>query len=108
MTFARNCNHLRGVHASSHLTARALQVETPCTRQHPRTVTSEREPYDRELGVVLEKAVLSLSDEQRLVFVLRDVEGNDYGTDRQVPRNVARECKSTASSGASRTAEATL
>jgi RNA polymerase sigma-70 factor (ECF subfamily) len=35
----------------------------------------EQETYDRELAGVLEKAVLSLSDEHRLVFVLRDVEG---------------------------------
>jgi len=41
--------------------------------------TSERSPeqesYDRELSGVIEKAVLSLPDEYRLVFVLRDVEG---------------------------------
>ena len=37
--------------------------------------TPERDAYGRELGIVLEKAVLSLSDEHRLVFVLRDVEG---------------------------------
>lgn len=35
----------------------------------------EQQAYDRELAVVLEKAVLSLSEEHRLVFVLRDVEG---------------------------------
>jgi RNA polymerase sigma-70 factor (ECF subfamily) len=35
----------------------------------------EEETYDRELSAVLEKAVLSLSDEHRLVFMLRDVEG---------------------------------
>ncbi len=35
----------------------------------------ERETYDRELSAVIEKAVLSLPDEYRLVFVLRDVEG---------------------------------
>lgn len=35
----------------------------------------ERETYDRELSVVIEKAVLSLPDEYRLVFMLRDVEG---------------------------------
>jgi len=35
----------------------------------------EEETYDRELSGVLEKAVLSLSDEHRLVFMLRDVEG---------------------------------
>ena len=35
----------------------------------------EQETYDRELSGVLEKAVLSLPDEHRLVFMLRDVEG---------------------------------
>lgn len=35
----------------------------------------EQQTYDRELAAVLEKAVLSLSEEHRLVFVLRDVEG---------------------------------
>jgi RNA polymerase sigma-70 factor (ECF subfamily) len=35
----------------------------------------EQATYDRELSGVLEKAVLSLSEEYRLVFVLRDIEG---------------------------------
>jgi len=35
----------------------------------------EQEVYDRELSCVIEKAVLSLSEEHRLVFVLRDIEG---------------------------------
>lgn len=35
----------------------------------------EQETYDRELSAVLENAVLSLADEYRMVFVLRDVEG---------------------------------
>ena len=35
----------------------------------------EQETYDRELSIVIEKAVLSLPDEYRLVFMLRDVEG---------------------------------
>ena len=35
----------------------------------------EQETYDRELSGVIEKAVLSLSDEHRMVFMLRDVEG---------------------------------
>ncbi|HXJ88896.1 MAG TPA: RNA polymerase sigma factor [Candidatus Binatia bacterium] len=35
----------------------------------------EQESYDRELSGVIERAVLSLQDEYRLVFVLRDVEG---------------------------------
>lgn len=35
----------------------------------------EQETYDGELTGVLERAVLSLSDEHRLVFMLRDVEG---------------------------------
>jgi RNA polymerase sigma-70 factor (ECF subfamily) len=37
--------------------------------------TPERESYDRELSGVIEKAVLSLPDEYRVVFMLRDVEG---------------------------------
>ena len=35
----------------------------------------EQEAYDRELAGVIEKAVLSLSEEHRLVFMLRDIEG---------------------------------
>ena len=35
----------------------------------------ERQAYDRELSRVLEKAVLTLSEEYRLVFMLRTVEG---------------------------------
>lgn len=35
----------------------------------------ERQTYDRELSAVIEKAVLSLPDDYRLVFMLRDVEG---------------------------------
>jgi RNA polymerase sigma-70 factor (ECF subfamily) len=34
----------------------------------------EEEAYDRELGSVLEKAILGLPDDYRLVFILRDVE----------------------------------
>jgi RNA polymerase sigma-70 factor, ECF subfamily len=37
--------------------------------------TPEQQAYDRELGTVLERAVLSLSEDHRLVFMLRDVEG---------------------------------
>jgi RNA polymerase sigma-70 factor (ECF subfamily) len=39
------------------------------------TRSPEQQAYDRELAAVLEKAVLSLSEDHRLVFVLRDVEG---------------------------------
>jgi RNA polymerase sigma-70 factor (ECF subfamily) len=35
----------------------------------------EQEAYGRELGEVLEQAILTLSEEHRLVFTLRDVEG---------------------------------
>ena len=38
------------------------------------TRTPEQHAYDRELAAVLEKAVLSLSEQHRLVFMLRDVE----------------------------------
>jgi RNA polymerase sigma-70 factor (ECF subfamily) len=37
--------------------------------------TPEQQAYDRELADVLEKAILSLPEEHRLVFMLRDVEG---------------------------------
>jgi len=37
--------------------------------------TPEQVTYDREMGRVLEKAILALSKEYRLVFMLRDVEG---------------------------------
>ena len=37
--------------------------------------TPEQQVYDREVGNVLEKAILALSEEHRLVFMLRDVEG---------------------------------
>lgn len=36
--------------------------------------TPEEAAYDRELGSVLEKAILKLPDDYRLVFMLRDVE----------------------------------
>jgi len=39
------------------------------------TRSPEQQAYDRELAAVLEKAVSSLSEDHRLVFVLRDVEG---------------------------------
>jgi RNA polymerase sigma-70 factor (ECF subfamily) len=39
------------------------------------TRSPEQQAYDRELAAVLEKAVLSLSEDHRLVFVLRDQEG---------------------------------
>lgn len=37
--------------------------------------TPEQQVYDREVADVLEKAILALSDEYRVVFMLRDVEG---------------------------------
>jgi RNA polymerase sigma-70 factor, ECF subfamily len=37
--------------------------------------TPERQAYDRELSQVLEKAILALSEDYRLVFTLRNVEG---------------------------------
>ena len=39
------------------------------------TRSPEQQAYDRELAAVLEKAVSLLSDDHRLVFMLRDVEG---------------------------------
>ena len=47
-----------------------IMQSPPSTARSP-----EQQAYDRELAAVLEKAVLSLSEEHRLVFVLRDVEG---------------------------------
>jgi RNA polymerase sigma-70 factor (ECF subfamily) len=37
--------------------------------------TPERQAYDRELSVVIEQAVSTLTEDYRLVFMLRDVEG---------------------------------
>jgi RNA polymerase sigma-70 factor (ECF subfamily) len=37
--------------------------------------TPEQEVYDRELSQVLEKAILALPENHRLVFMLRDIEG---------------------------------
>ena len=41
----------------------------------PSMRSPEEQAYDRELAAVLEKAVLSLPEEHRLVFMLRDVQG---------------------------------
>ena len=43
----------------------------------------EQQAYDRELAVVLEKAVSSLSEDHRLVFMLRDVEGHELPKKRR-------------------------
>lgn len=40
-----------------------------------RSRNPEEAAYDRELGSVLEKAILELPEEHRLAFMLRDVEG---------------------------------
>ena len=37
--------------------------------------TPEEQTYHREMAGLLEKAILTLSEEHRLVFMLRDVEG---------------------------------
>ena len=37
--------------------------------------TPEEQAYDRELSQILERAILALSEDYRLVFTLRDVEG---------------------------------
>lgn len=47
-----------------------IMQSPPSTTRSP-----EQQAYDRELAAVLEKAVQSLSEDHRLVFVLRDVEG---------------------------------
>jgi RNA polymerase sigma-70 factor (ECF subfamily) len=47
-----------------------IMQSPPSTARSP-----EQQAYDRELAVVLEKAVSSLSEDHRLVFMLRDVEG---------------------------------
>ena len=58
----------------------SLDSSDPCNGDIMNSATSsarspEEETYDRELAGVLEKAVQTLSDEHRLVFILRDVEG---------------------------------
>jgi RNA polymerase sigma-70 factor, ECF subfamily len=47
-----------------------IMQSPPSTARSP-----EQQAYDRELAAVLEKAVSSLSEDHRLVFMLRDVEG---------------------------------
>jgi len=47
----------------------------------------EEKAYDRELGIVLEKAILGLPDDYRLVFILRDVE--EMSTEETAERLVA-------------------
>lgn len=47
----------------------------PMTSATSESASPEQEAYGRELAAVLEKAVLSLSEDYRLVFILRDVEG---------------------------------
>jgi RNA polymerase sigma-70 factor, ECF subfamily len=47
-----------------------IMQSAPSTDRSP-----EQQAYDRELAAVLEKAVLSLTEDHRLVFMLRDVEG---------------------------------
>ena len=68
--------------ARSRKRARFQSIDTPDegheTMMNTATSTNrspEQETYDRELAGVLEKAVLSLSEEHRLVFMLRDVDG---------------------------------
>jgi RNA polymerase sigma-70 factor (ECF subfamily) len=63
-----------------HFRFRSLDVSDETNGEDMNSVTStgrspEQETYDRELAAVLQKAVLTLSEEHRLVFVLRDVEG---------------------------------
>ncbi len=63
-----------------HFRFRSLDVSDETKGEDMNSVMSagrspEQEAYDRELSGVLQKAVLTLSEEHRLVFVLRDVEG---------------------------------
>jgi RNA polymerase sigma-70 factor, ECF subfamily len=58
----------------------SLDVSEDSNGEVMKTVTStdrtpEQRAYDRELGGVLEKAILVLSENHRMVFMLRDVEG---------------------------------
>lgn len=58
----------------------SLDVSEDSNGEVMKTVTStdrtpEQSAYDRELGGVLEKAILVLSENHRMVFMLRDVEG---------------------------------
>jgi RNA polymerase sigma-70 factor (ECF subfamily) len=45
--------------------------------------TPERSAYDRELGAVLEKAILQLPEDYRLVFTLREIEEMSTGETAQ-------------------------
>jgi RNA polymerase sigma-70 factor (ECF subfamily) len=63
-----------------HFRFRSLDVSDETKGEDMNSVMSagrspKQEAYDRELSGVLQKAVLTLSEEHRLVFVLRDVEG---------------------------------
>jgi RNA polymerase sigma-70 factor (ECF subfamily) len=58
----------------------SLDASDPSNGDFMNAVTSsdpspEQESYSRELSGVIERAVLSLPDEYRLVFMLRDIEG---------------------------------
>jgi RNA polymerase sigma-70 factor (ECF subfamily) len=58
----------------------SLDASDPSNGDLMNSVTSsdpspEQQSYSRELSSVMERAVLSLPDEYRLVFMLRDVEG---------------------------------
>jgi RNA polymerase sigma-70 factor (ECF subfamily) len=57
----------------------SIDSSEPSNGETMNPATSERSPeqqtYDHELSVVIERAVLSLPDEYRIVFMLRDVEG---------------------------------
>lgn len=73
------------VHEALSRSRRRLRIQPPDAAEHangdamesfPSSIRSpEQQAYDRELAAVLEKAVLALSEEHRLVFMLRDVEG---------------------------------
>jgi RNA polymerase sigma-70 factor (ECF subfamily) len=73
------------VHEALARSRRRLRIQPPAAAEQangdamesfPSSIRSpEQQAYDRELAAVLEKAVLALSEDHRLVFMLRDVEG---------------------------------
>lgn len=66
---SRKHSRFRSVDASDDLIGEDMNAVMSTGR------SPEQETYDRELAAVLQRAILTLSEEHRLVVVLRDVEG---------------------------------
>lgn len=69
LTRARKRARFQSLDAAEESSGGAMEITASNDR------SPEQEAYGRELSEVLEKAVLALSEEHRLVFMLRDVEG---------------------------------